>query len=264
METDARHWQHTAERYSSGRYMDPALAQHTREVNLELVHRWVPRLSNPRILKTDAFADATCPGRAFAWHIQEDARLVCLDIAPGLSLQGRHNAVELGHHDAAYTAADVRFIPFSDNIFDLIVSDSTLDHFHTTEEIHVALRELARVLKPGGSIVIALDNPQNLTDPLLQLWRKRGRMPYYIGKTLSQKQLVRSLENLGLEVTDTTAMFHYPRLVTKKLLRLMRIVAPHRSDTMAPKLLNALNALERCRTRNLTGLFVAAHAIKPL
>jgi SAM-dependent methyltransferase len=264
METDASHWQHTSERYSGGRYMDPALAQHTREVNLELIHRWVPRLSNPRILKTDAFADATCPARAFAWFIQEDAQLVCLDIAPGLCLQGRDNARAAGHGETSYTAGDVRFIPFEDDTFDLIVSDSTLDHFHTTDEIHVALKELARVLKPGGSLIIALDNPQNLTDPLFRLWQRRGRSPYFIGKTLSQRQLVQSLESLGLQVANTTAMLHYPRLVTKRFLRLMRWVTPGRSDMLARKLLNSLNALERCGTRNLTGLFVAARAVKPL
>jgi hypothetical protein len=59
-------------------------------------------------------------------------------------------------------------------------------------------------------------------------------------------------------------MLHYPRLVTKRFLRLMRRVTPGRSDMLARKLLNALNALERCGTRNLTGLFVAARAVKPL
>jgi SAM-dependent methyltransferase len=266
METDASHWQQTAERYGSGRYMDPSLAQHTREVNLELIHRWAPdilNLPNPRILKTDAFADATCPARAFSWFIHQGGQLVCFDIAPGLALQGRSNAHTLGRPDTIYVTADARFLPFGDDVFDLIVSDSTLDHFHTVEEIDIALGELARILKPGGVMIVALDNPHNITDPLFQLWQRRGRMPYFVGKTLTRQALVASLERLGLRVTDTTAQLHYPRLVTKRALRWARRIAPHRTDRLAGRTLAAINRLERYGTKYLTGLFVVARAEKP-
>jgi len=263
METDASYWQHIAERYRGGQHMDPALAEHTRQVNLELVRRWAPMLANPRILKTDAFAEAACPARAFAWDVHEGAQLVTIDIAPGFSPRGKQNAVSKGHRGTSYAVADVRYIPFTDDSFDLVLSDSTLDHFHTADEIRVALRELARVLKPGGILIIALDNPQNVTDPLFQLWLRRGKPPFFIGETLSRKQLVQSLENLGLQATDTTAMFHYPRFFTKAVLRLMRRMAPGRCDDWARRMLQALNGLERCRTRYLTGLYVAARAVKP-
>ena len=220
-------------------------------------------LANPRILKTDAFAEAACPARAFAWDVHEGAQLVTIDIAPGLSLRGRQNAASLGHEKAAYATADVRFIPFADGSFDLVLSDSTLDHFHATDDIHVALRELARVLKPGGTLIVTLDNPKNLTDPLFQLWIRRGKPPFFIGKTLSQEQLVQSLESLGLQVTDTTAMFHYPRFFTKAILRLMRRVAGNGCDNQARRMLQALNKLGQFETRYLTGLFVAARAVKP-
>lgn len=263
METDASHWQHTAERYEGGRYMDPALARHTREVNLELIRRWAPTLKHARVLKTDAFADATCPPRAFSWFIDEARELVCFDIAPGLTKQARDNARAVGRPDTAYVTADARVLPFMNDCFDLIVSDSTLDHFHTTEEIDVALAELARVLKPGGVMIVALDNPHNITDPLFQLWQRRGRMPYYVGKTLTRQALIRSLERLDLKVTDTTAQLHYPRLVTKAALRWCRRIAPRRTDAMARWGLSAINRLERCGTRYRTGLFVVARAEKP-
>lgn len=263
MSSDADQWQHTAELYSAGRFMDPALAQHTREVNLDLIRRWAPVVDHPRILKTDAFADATCPARAFSWFIHENGQLMCFDIAPGLTQQGRSNARALGFPDAIYVTADARYLPFGYGCFDLIVSDSTLDHFHTTEEIGVALGELARVLKPGGVLIVALDNPHNVTDPLWRLWRKRGWSPYYIGKTLTRTTLVAALENLGLEVTDTTAQFHYPRKIMKWALQMTRRISPGRADAVGRRALGLLNGLERLRTRYLTGLFVAARAVKP-
>ena len=117
----------------------------------------------------------------------------------------RHNARALGYVDAVYLAADARFLPFGDGVFDLVVSDSTLDHFHTKAEIHVALGELARVLRPGGVLIVALDNPHNMTDPLWRLWRRFRGAPYFIGKTLTRREMTESLESHGLDVTATTA-----------------------------------------------------------
>ncbi len=189
---------------------------------------------------------------------------MCYDIAPGLARQGQHNARVLGRPDTVYVTADARHLPFGDGCFDLIVSDSTLDHFHSADEIDIALKEHARILKPGGVMIVALDNPHNATDPLWRLWRKRGRSPYFIGKTLKRPALVRSLETSGLVVTDTTAQFHYPRLVTKAVLRWMRRITPGHADGLARRMLASLNALERRRTRYLTGLFVVARAEKPV
>jgi SAM-dependent methyltransferase len=264
MSTDAHDWERTAERYRAGRYMDPALADHIRKVNLELVRRWAPQFDQPRILKTDAFADATCPERAFSWFIHDDGQLVCFDIAPGLAALGRHNARALGYPGSMYLAADARHLPFGDGAFDLIVSDSTLDHFHTTDEIHVALAELARVLKPGGVLIIALDNAHNMTNPLLHLWMRLERAPYFIGETLTRQALVDALVQCGLDVTASTAQFHYPRKITKSVLRLARRVAPACTDAVAPGVLQLFNRLERLGTRYLTGLFVVARAEKPL
>ncbi len=189
MTSDSDRWQHIAGVYERGRYMDPALARHIREVNLELIRRWAPQLERPKILKTDAFADATCPDRAFSWFIQADAQLVCVDIAPRLASLGRNNARSLGYREATYVTADVRRLPFSSDSFDLIVSDSTLDHFQSTAEIDIALGELARLLKPGGVLIVGLDNPHNATNALFRLWMACGRTPYFIGKTLTKTRL---------------------------------------------------------------------------
>jgi SAM-dependent methyltransferase len=194
--------------------MDPALALHTREGKLDLIRRWAPEVPRHRVLKTDAFADATCPPRAFSWFIEGAGQLVCYDIAPGLAAQARYNAHAVGRPDTNYVTSDARSLPFADASFDLIVSDSTLDHFHSSEEIDVALREHARVLKPGGVFIVALDNPHNITEPLFRLWLHCRRGPYFIGETLTSDALVRSLGS-RLTVTGTTAMLHYPRLITK-------------------------------------------------
>jgi len=263
-DADSLRWELTAKRYRSGRFMDPLLAERFRRAHRDLVQRWAPGIPPGRVLKTDVFAEATCPPRAFSWDLCPEKQLVSVEISSGLTVAARKNAVTLGHGAAAYVTGDVRALPFADESFDLIVSDSTLDHFETSEEIHTSLRELARVLRSGGTLIITLDNPANVTQPLFRLWRLLGRSPYFIGRTLDHGRLERALGSCGLEVTATTATLHNPRFFTKGALRLLRATRTARLDGLARRCLNGIDRLERLPTRYLTGLFIAARAVKPV
>ncbi len=262
-DADARRWELTAQRYRGGRFMDPLLAEQFRRVHRELVQRWWQGSPSARVLKTDAFAEATCPPRAFSWDLCPAERLVCAEISPGLAATAHGNAVTLGHGAAGYVAGDVRVLPFAEASFDLVVSDSTLDHFESVGDIGVSLRELARVLKPGGTLVITLDNPSNLGEPPFRLWLRLGRAPYFIGRTLSRGRLCRALRESGLEVTASTAILHNPRFFAKAGLRLLRKTGTRRLDGIMRRGLRAVDGMERWPSRCLTGQFVAARAVKP-
>jgi len=58
-------------------------------------------------------------------------------------------------HTGKYIQASLYNIPFSDNIFDLILFLDAIEHF--TQPV-MALKELARVLKPGANILICTMN----------------------------------------------------------------------------------------------------------
>jgi SAM-dependent methyltransferase len=49
---------------------------------------------------------------------------------------------------------DARKLPFPDRSFDVIVSSLALHNIHPAKERAVALREIARVLRPGGRVAI--------------------------------------------------------------------------------------------------------------
>jgi len=51
--------------------------------------------------------------------------------------------------------ADMRQIPFPDNHFDVIVSNAAIHNLYKAEERAAAIREIARVLKPGGACILA-------------------------------------------------------------------------------------------------------------
>ena len=76
------------------------------------------------------------------------------------------------HPEIHAECCDVRELPYEDGTFDAVVSTSTLDHFETVAEIGEALRELRRVLAPGGTLVVSLDN---LSNPLVAV---RNALPF--------------------------------------------------------------------------------------
>ena len=122
------------------------------------------------------------------------------------------------HPEINAECCDVRELPYEDGTFDAVVSTSTLDHFETIAEIGEALRELRRVLAPGGTLVVSLDN---LSNPLVAVrnalpfrWLHRiGLVPHYVGATCRPGELQRLLASTGFDVQATTAIMHVPRVI---------------------------------------------------
>lgn len=59
--------------------------------------------------------------------------------------------VDLAATGPGAVVADAHRLPFDDDEFDLVVSSDSLEHFHAPL---VALQEAARVLAPGGNLVV--------------------------------------------------------------------------------------------------------------
>ena len=113
--------------------------------------------------------------------------------------------------------ADVRQLPFSKASFDTVFSDSTLDHFDSEAGIRDALLELHRVLRPGGTLLLTMDNPVNPMVWLRNLspgfWMRLGIVPYAVGATASVRHLTRLLEQAGFDVPAAEAIMHVPRVL---------------------------------------------------
>jgi len=78
-----------------------------------------------------------------------DCRLFGVDIDPARLARARR---ELGPR-ASLATADIRALPFAPDTFDKIVLSEVLEH---VEDDGAALREVARVLKPGGLLAITV------------------------------------------------------------------------------------------------------------
>jgi SAM-dependent methyltransferase len=261
---ETRYWDHVARKMANGQEFDELLAEQYRSVHMNLLTRWADIKNNHLILKTDLFAEALCPSRAFLWDILKvDGNVVGIDISAEITSEAKIRASQRTQKFIECLNCDIRQLPFSDNSFDLIISDSTLDHYSHQNEIAIALTELRRILKPGGTIIITMDNKDNITELLFRLWIYFGLAPFFIGETYSMKQLKQAMTDIGFLLIDSTTIIHNPRLFTKLVIALVRKVAPARADPYIRKGLRLLDSLENRRTKYLTAQFIAVKAVKP-
>src|SRR5438094_4832154 len=108
---------------------------------LELVEAAIPASS--RIL------DAGCGSGVTAARLMERGYAVWgIDLAEPMIRQAR----ELCGSDQ-FGVGDIEHLPFADNSFDVVVSLGVIEYLESDEQ---ALREIRRVLRPGGRAVVAI------------------------------------------------------------------------------------------------------------
>jgi tRNA (uracil-5-)-methyltransferase TRM9 len=106
--------------------------------------------------------------------------------------------------DVKLTLADIRRLPYPDESFDWAIAVATYHHLRGGEH-QKALKELWRVIKPGGEAFITVWNrgqprfrfkPREVEVP----WRKRGKTLYRRYYLFSYGELERLVRQAGFEV----------------------------------------------------------------
>jgi SAM-dependent methyltransferase len=242
---------------SASWYLDPVVARQKAEAFLALIDRWRDPDTIGVTLKTDLFEEAN----------GEDALVPRLD--PGLALIGLDLDLEtvcrarrrFADFPLEVLVADLRSLGVRDSAFDLVVSPSTLDHFRTRDELEVSLREIGRVLRPGGIVILILDNPLNpLYHPLR--WLAPRVAPYSLGRTLGRRRLSLTLERLGFDVLGHDYAIHNPRGVLTLLNLLLRSLLGGSAERPIRALVRLFATLDRLPTRAFSACFVAVAARK--
>jgi ubiquinone/menaquinone biosynthesis C-methylase UbiE len=264
---EAEHWGEVARGWSDKGYVNELLGEQKRKTHIDLINRWTEITTGQKILKTDLFAEAFSVEQFFFDIIPAKSQVIGIDVAFEIVAQAKRQAQQRGMDASGYLCCDVKQLPLRDSSVDLIISDSTLDHFPTEAEIITALEELGRVLNDGGTLILTIDNPRNITYPpywLTRLWMKMGLSPYFIGRTLSLPHLRRALIEIGLNVEENTAILHYPHPdgLVRWLERSLRFLSRGRLDNAIRKWLAGINRLEGSKIKYLTGRYVAIKAVK--
>ena len=106
-----------------------------------------------------------------------------------LSEKGINYAKRLAEREkitAKFEVGDAQRLPYRDSYFDKLICSSSLEHF--PEDIQ-ALKEMNRVLKPNGSLILTTDSFLYLNDGKIgQRHREVGRVVnYYSRETLKER-----------------------------------------------------------------------------
>lgn len=252
----AGYWDGVARRWAAAR-PQRLWREYSDQLNARLLEGWLPTGREGRLLKTDLFDEASTPGLAplLARRVR---RAVGIDVSPRV-LEAASAAPLLR------VGADVRHLPFADGSFDRVFSNSTLDHFAELAELARSLGELARVLRPGGELLLTLDNEAN---PVLALrnalpsalLERTGLVPYRMGRSCRPARLRQLALAAGLDPLEIGSVMHCPRILGVWLSRVLDRVAGARARQAFFACLLAWERLGRWPTRFRTGYFLTLRA----
>ena len=109
-------------------------------------------------------------------------------------VQQLRRAAEQGAHSAV---ADATSLPFRDDCFDTVLCTGVL--MHITQDTH-AVREMIRVLRPGGSLLCSFNNALSPFSLPVRLWnlRKKG----FVQKFRLPRSVRKTLWEYGVETSD--------------------------------------------------------------
>src|SRR6185437_4736414 len=92
-------------------------------------------------------------------------------------------------------------LPFADGSFDLVLCSQAIEHLLDPE---LGMRELARVLTPGGTLVLTTDNQRNLVTRAFYLGRFREEFSEFPHRRFRWEEVDRLVRGAGLEVEEWT------------------------------------------------------------
>ena len=159
--------------------------------------------------------------------------------------------------------SDVRQTALKTEAFDLVISTSTLDHFTNSDDFRSAIQEIYRMIRPGGRLILTLDNPSNPLYAPLWLLSQTRFAPYYLGYSPSMRTLKRILREAGFEVEHVDWLLHNPRLISTALVLSLRRLFGRRADAPISLLLRGFALLGKLPTRRWTACFQAVSARRP-
>jgi SAM-dependent methyltransferase len=160
------------------------------------IERWAAIQPQERLL------DAACGRGSLTFRLAKRTRAAYgFDISAQAIRRARRVAERAGS-STQFATASAEHLPFKTESFDKIVSSSSLEHFRDGE---LAIAEMARVLRAGGTLVLTTDNLQSLADELRERHRKASSVSHYY----TEDELLASLRQY-LDVRRTRYLINSP------------------------------------------------------
>ena len=151
-------------------------------------------------------------GGLSAWiaRSSKPSRHFAIDFSKVAVEKGRAMAAQASLPGIEWMLGDIQNIPCADASMDSAFSCETIEH---VPDPALAVRELARVLRPGGRLFLTTPNYLGVMGLYRAYLRLRGRPFTEIGQPINQftmlPRTIRWMNRAGLEVLATDAIGHY-------------------------------------------------------
>ena len=166
-----------------------------------------------------------CGGGEFCCWLSKQphrpAQIVAADFAATAVKKGRASALEQRLFGILWEVSDIQMLPFGDETFDTVISCETIEHVPDPPR---AVRELTRVLKPGGRLFLTTPNYLGVYGLYRVYLRLVGRRYTELGQPINNfTWLPRTrhwISSAGLRVLDTDGVGHYflfPRMLPRQI-----------------------------------------------
>ena len=190
MSASQTRWERAAEQYATG--------EHRSGRELELALAFAAPRGTEHLLDIGAGAGHTA--LTFAPHVRS---VVVTDPVDGMLAAARRVFEQAGVRNAEFLTASAERLPVPDASFEIVTSRLAAHHF---DDVSLAMREIARVLTPGGTLVF-IDTTAP-TDAEAAAWQddvERLRDPTH-RRLHTRDQWIALIEAAGLQVEQMDAV----------------------------------------------------------
>lgn len=153
---------------------------------------------------TGDILDVGCGAGAFIEkYINSSMRVYTLDFSWGMILQTMDRFE--GKKDApVYIRGMAQHIPFADESFDGVVSVNTLHNMPETGDTFIAMKEMCRVLKPGGKYLVEFRNRAHPERMKVHRLHDKKELPQ---KVFCVSEINEILQELSLNLLDMVPLY---------------------------------------------------------
>ena len=146
----------------------------------------------------DTLLDIACgPGIVSCFFAGRVSQVTGLDMVPAMLERAQRLQVEKQLPNIDWKLGNSTALPFADNVFDCVV---TRFSFHHYMEPNAAIREMKRVCKPGGTVLVADVAPRKEAQESFNYWEIL-RDPSHT-RALTQAEMEAAGEAVGLKLLD--------------------------------------------------------------
>jgi ubiquinone/menaquinone biosynthesis C-methylase UbiE len=167
-----------------------------------------------RLLRGGLGLDVGCGTGALLEALRPSGTVFGADNSLGMLAVLRRN----GRGEAV--ASSVEMLPFADATFDVVFCVAALHHIAEAEAVRRTIREMVRVARPGGAVVIWDHNPRNPYWPRLM---RRAPQDTGAERLIPAEEIVRSLGESGAREVRVTQSGFVPEFVPRSLMPLARL-----------------------------------------